>query len=205
MRAPFNIMIETPNYIVRTLEESDDMGNWDEWIADPNTARMLNAAPRKMTADDFKKYVARFDRIESHLLGIFRREDRQLVGMFSNYIDWKRSDFLMNLIIGDVPERKTNVRHETSWRVNRYFLEHLDLKFQRATTLATNIPAIRALEEKRWTLAGRTTKLSADGKGSVEVLLYTRSREVWASQTPMSDEALMAQSSAGAKPSPMTN
>jgi hypothetical protein len=190
MRAPFNIMIDTPNYIVRTLEESDDMGNWGEWIADPNTARMLNAPPRKMTADDFKKYVRRFDRVESHLIGIFRREDGQLVGMFSNYIDWKRSDFVMNLIIGEVPERKTHVRHETSWRVNRYFFEGLDLKFQRATTVSTNIPAIRALEEKNWTLAGRTAKASADGKGIVDILLYTRSREVWASGTPMSDEAL---------------
>jgi hypothetical protein len=190
MRAPFNIMIDTPNYIVRTLEESDDMGNWGAWLAEPNTARMLNAAPKKMTAGDFKKYVARFDRIESHLLGIFRREDGALVGMFSNYIDWKRQDFVMNLIIGEVPERKTHVRHETSWRVNRYFFEELDLKAQRATTLSTNIPAIRALEEKNWTLSGRTTKTSADGKGVVEILLYTRSREVWAKGTPMSDEAL---------------
>jgi hypothetical protein len=196
MRAPFDIKIDTPNYVVRTLEESDDMGRWGDWLGDPNTARMLNAVPKKMTADDFKKYVRRFDRIESHLLGIFRREDGELIGMFSNYIDWRRSEFLMNLIIGDVPERKTHVRHETSWRVNRYFFEQLDLKFQRATTLATNVPAIRALEEKRWTLSGRTTKPAADGKGVVEVLLYTRSREVWASQTPMSDEALTRDSAA---------
>jgi len=196
MRAPISITIETPNYLVRTLEEHDDIANWGEWLADPNTARMLNAVPKTLTADDFKKYVRKFDRIDSHLLGIFRREGGQLIGMWSNYIDWKRSEFLINLVIGDIPERKTHVRHETSWRVNRYFFEKLDLKFQRATTLSTNIPAIRALEEKRWTLSGRTTKPAADGNGNVEILLYTRSREVWASQTPMSDEALLARDSA---------
>jgi hypothetical protein len=116
--------------------------------------------------------------------------------MFSNYIDWQRSDFTMNLIIGDVAERKTHVRHETSWRVNRYFFEELDLKFQRATTLSTNIPAIRALEEKQWTLSGRTTKPSADGQGSVEILLYTRSRDVWKAGTPMSDAQLQGRDSA---------
>jgi len=196
MRAPISITIETPNYLVRTLEEHDDIANWGEWLADPNTARMLNTVPKKMTADDFKKYVRKFDRIESHLLGIFRREGGQMIGIWSNYIDWKRSEFLINLIIGDIPERKTHVRHETSWRVNRHFFENLDLKFQRATTLSTNIPAIRALEEKRWTLSGRTTKPAADGHGNVEILLYTRSREVWASQTPMSDEALLARDNA---------
>jgi hypothetical protein len=196
MRAPINITIDTPNYLVRTLQEDDDIANWGEWLADPNTARMLNTVPKKMTADDFKKYVRKFDRIESHLLGIFRREGGQMIGIWSNYIDWKRSEFLINLIIGDIPERKTHVRHETSWRVNRHFFEQLDLKFQRATTLSTNIPAIRALEEKRWTLSGRTTKPSADGQGIVEILLYTRSREVWASGTPMSDEALLARDSA---------
>jgi hypothetical protein len=192
MRAPINIMIDTPNYVVRTLEETDDRGNWGDWLDEPNTARMLNVVPKKLAADDFKEYVRHFDRINSHLLGIFRREGGELIGMWSKYIDWERSEYLINLIIGEVPERKTHVRHETSWRVNRYFFEQLDLKFQRATTLATNIPAIRALEEKQWTLAGRTTKPSADGKGAVEILLYTRSRDVWKSGTPMSDEALLA-------------
>lgn len=192
MRAPLKIVIETPNYVVRTLEESDDIGNWGDWLNDPNTARMLNAAQRKLTAEDFKSYVRLFDRINSHLLGIFRREDGALVGMWSNYIDWDRSEFLINLIVGDIPERKTHVRHETSWRVNRYFFEQLDLKFQRATTLATNVPAIRALEEKQWTLSGRSTKVRADGQGSVEILHYSRSREVWRSGTPMSDDELLA-------------
>lgn len=190
MRAPFDITIDTPNYIVRTLHESDDMGRWGEWLDDENTARMLNVAQRKLTPDDFKKYVRGFDRINNHVLGIFRREDGELIGIFSNYINWERSEFLMNLIIGDIPERKTHVRHETSWRTNRYFFEELDLKFQRASTLATNIPAIRALEEKLWTLSGRSSKPSSDGTGAVELLHYTRSREVWRSQAPMSDEAL---------------
>ena len=189
-RAPFNITIDTPNYVVRSLEETDDMGDWGDWLSDANTARMLNVAPKKLNADDFKKYVRSFDRISNHLLGIFRREGGALVGLFSNYIDWERSEFLINLIVGDVPERKTHVRHETSWRVNRYFFEQLDLKFQFATTLASNVPAIRALEERLWTQSGRSSKPSADGSGTVELLHYTRSRDVWKSQTPMSDEAL---------------
>jgi hypothetical protein len=102
----------------------------------------------------------------------------------------------MNLIIGDVAERKTHVRHEASWRVNRYFFEHLDLKFQRASTLATNIPAIRALEEKQWTLSGHSANPAADGTGTVEILHYTRSRDVWKSLTPMSDSALLGRDNA---------
>jgi len=190
MRAPIAIVIDTPNYVVRTLEETDEMGDWGRWLDDPNTARMLNAAPKTLTADDFKAYVRGFDRINNHLLGIFRRKDSRLVGMFSNYVNWEHSAFLINLIIGDVGERKTHVRHETSWRVNRYFFEQLDLKFQHATTLATNIPAIRALEEKSWTLSSRSTKPSASGGSDVEILHYARSREVWKSLTPMSDAEL---------------
>lgn len=196
MRDPINIMIDTPNYIVRTLEESDDMGDWCGWLDEPNTARMLNAVRKKLAPDDFKRYVQAFDRINHHLLGIFRREGNKLVGMWSIYIDWPHEEFLVNVVIGDVPERKTHVRHETAWRINRYFFEELDLKFQRANTLATNIPAIRSLEEKLWTLSARRTTPSADGQGPLELLHYTRSREVWKSQTPMSDEALLARNSA---------
>jgi hypothetical protein len=196
MRAPFDIMIDTPNYVVRTLQENDGMGNWGDWLTDPNTARMLNAVPKKFTADDFKKYVRAFDRINNHLLGIFRRDGGQLVGLWSNFINWEASEFMINLVIGEIPERKTHVRHETSWRVNRYFFEQLDLKFQRATTVATNIPAIRSLEEKNWTLSGRSTKPAADGQGNVEILIYTRTREVWKSGTPMSDAELLGRDSA---------
>ena len=36
----------------------------------------------------------------------------------------------------------------------------------------------------------------ADGKGNVEILHYTRTREVWKSQTPMSDEELLGREGA---------
>jgi hypothetical protein len=190
MRQPVKISIDTPNYVVRSLEEADDMGKWCEWINDPETARMLNTEPRRFVQADFGQYVRSFDRINHHALGIFRREGGELIGLWSVYVDWEVSEFLVNVIIGEVPERKTHVRHETAWRVNRHFFEVMDLKFQRANTLATNIPAIRALEEKLWTVSARGKTPSSDGKGHVEILHYTRSREVWKSQTPMSDEAL---------------
>jgi hypothetical protein len=123
-------------------------------------------------------------------LGVFRRTDNLLVGLWAVYVDWPTSEFLLNVIIGEVPERKTHVRHETAWRVNRYFFETLGLRFQRANTLSTNIPAIRSLEERLWTLSSRGKADAADGQGHVELLQYTRSYDVWKSQTPMSDEDL---------------
>ncbi len=44
---------------------------------------MLNAVPKRLSAEDFKAYVRRFDRIGAHVLGIFRREGGQLFGMLS--------------------------------------------------------------------------------------------------------------------------
>ena len=190
MREPLDILIETPNYIVRTVRPDDDMGNWCEWMDEPATAQMLNAVPRKLTPDDFQRYVQAFDRVNHHLLGVFRRSDKLLVGLWAVYVDWPTSEFLLNVIIGEVPERKTHVRHETAWRVNRYFFETLGLRFQRANTLSTNIPAIRSLEERLWTLSSRGKADAAGGQGHVELLQYTRSYDVWKSQTPMSDEDL---------------
>jgi hypothetical protein len=194
MREPLDILIETPNYIVRTVRPDDDMGNWCEWMDEPATAQMLNAVPRKLTPDDFQRYVQAFDRVNHHLLGVFRRSDKLLVGLWAVYVDWPTSEFLLNVIIGEVPERKTHVRHETAWRVNRYFFETLGLRFQRANTLSTNIPAIRSLEERLWTLSSRGKADAAGGQGHVELLQYTRSYDVWKSQTPMSDEDLTRKS-----------
>ncbi len=190
MIEPRRIEIGTPNYIVRSLDEMDEMGDWCEWMADPATARMLNAPAGRLSPDDFRRYVQGFDRINHHALGIFRRDDNRLVGLWSVYVDWSVSEFLLNVIIGDIPERKTHIRHETAWRVNRYFFEELGLKFQRANTLSTNVPAIRALEERLWTLSARGKAPSRDGTGEVEILHYTRSYDVWKSQSPMPEELL---------------
>lgn len=190
MREPLFITLDAPNYIVRTLDENDDMADWCSWIDDANTARMLNIQPRQLTANDFKAYVRGFDRIEHHALGIFRKGDQRLVGIWAVYVDWERSEFLLNVIVGDIPERKTFVRHETAWRLNRYFFEELDLKFQRANALATNVPAVRSLEEKNWTLSSRGFALGADGSPQVEILHYTRSRDVWRQGTPTTVEEL---------------
>jgi RimJ/RimL family protein N-acetyltransferase len=190
MTDPLTIVIDTPNYVVRTAEEGDNFGNWCTWMNDPATMRMLNAVPQQLTPDDYTRYVRAHNRTNQHLLGIFRRTDNQLVGLWSVYVDWPGSEFLVNLIVGDAPERKTHVRHETAWRVNRYFFETLGLRFQRANTLATNIPAIRALEEKSWVHTARGMAPAADGQGKVEVLQYSRTYEVWKSLTPMSDEDL---------------
>jgi len=157
---------------------------------EPATTRMLNALPQALTPDDFSRYVRAFNRIDQHALGIFRRADQQLVGLWTVYVDWPGSEFLLNVIVGDVPERKTHVRHETAWRVNRYFFETLGLRFQRANTLAANIPAVRALEEKSWVRTARGMAPAADGQGKVEVLQYSRTYEVWRSLTPMSDDDL---------------
>lgn len=182
MTTPIIISINTPNYVLRTLEENDEMSNWCDWMADPDTARMLNAPAGRLTPDDFRKYVRAFDRINHHVLGIYRRDDSCLVGLWSVYVDWAASEFLINVIVGDIPERKTGIRHETARQINRYFFEELGLKFQRANTLSTNIPAIRALEEKNWTLSARAKAPARDGSGDVEILHYTRSRDIWRNQ-----------------------
>lgn len=190
MTEPLVISIDTPNYVVRTAEDGDNIGNWCEWMNDPATMRMLNAVPQQLTPEDYVRYVRAHDRVNQHLLGIFRRKDNQLVGLWSVYVDWIGSEFLVNLIVGDLPERKTHVRHETAWRLNRHFFETLGLRFQRANTLATNIPAIRALEEKSWVRVARGMAPAAGGDGKVEVIQFARTYEVWKSLTPMSDDDL---------------
>lgn len=182
MIEPVRIEITTTNYIVRSLAETDDMGDWCGWMADPATARMLNAPAGRLSPEDFRRYVQGFDCINHHALGIFRRQDNRLVGLWSVYVDWPASEFLINVIVGDIPERKTDVRHETARQINRYFFEELGLRFQRANTLSINVPAIRALEDKGWTLTARVKAPSRNGNGDVEVLHYTRSRDVWRSQ-----------------------
>ena len=82
-----NIAYESQHCRVRELELDDACADIGNWMADPAIARALNAPARALSLDDVRKYIASHDRISGHLLGVFRKQDGALIGIWSVYID----------------------------------------------------------------------------------------------------------------------
>jgi RimJ/RimL family protein N-acetyltransferase len=178
-RAPHLIRLETENYVVRTLEPADATAAWGEWLTDPEILRNLNAAPRRMSIDDLRTYIARFNRIDAHILGTFEKATGQLIGIRSIYIDWAKREFLINTLIGDAAKRHKGVLNETTQSVFTYFFETLDLLAARASAVSTNTIIVERMMRGDWILERTDRKPAAGGVGFVELLHFRRTRELW--------------------------
>jgi hypothetical protein len=178
---PRTIALETPAYVIRTLEPGDASETWRDWLADPETARMLNARPSQMDVDTVRDYIASFDRMRAHLLGIFEKETGRLVGIRAVYVDRKRSEFLVNVLVGEKDARSKGARTHSRAVVYRHFFEDFDLKTARATVVADNATVLAGLAKRGWIPDGADVRARATGEGTVEIRKFHLPRDVWRS------------------------
>jgi RimJ/RimL family protein N-acetyltransferase len=177
--APTTIRLESPNYIVRTLEVTDATDGWRHWMKDPAALRNLNAAPAEHNEADIRAYIARFDRTLSHLLGIFEKDTQRLTGIRSIYIDPQRREFLVNVLVGESEARNKGARTESRDVMYRYFFEEMDLNAAYCTVLATNELVLRVMDRNGWILERTIHKPAVDGQGTVEIREFRLPRDVW--------------------------
>jgi RimJ/RimL family protein N-acetyltransferase len=177
--APRTIALEARDYLVRTLEKGDASETWREWLADPETARMLNTKPVEMNVETVRNYIASFDRMRSHLLGIFEKATGRLVGIRAVYVDHNRREFLANVLVGDKAARNKGARTQSRAVVYRYFFEELDLHTARATVVAENKAVLTGMSKRGWLDDGPELRADATGSGNVEIRKFRLPRDVW--------------------------
>jgi RimJ/RimL family protein N-acetyltransferase len=176
---PRTIALETRDYIIRTLEKGDASETWRDWLADPETARMLNTKPVEMDVETVRNYIASFDRVRAHLLGIFEKANGRLVGIRAVYVDHKRREFLVNVLVGDKAARNKGARAQSRAAVYRHFFEAFDLEIARATVVAENKAVLDGMSKRGWIDSGPELKAKAMGSGNVEIHKFHLPRDVW--------------------------
>jgi RimJ/RimL family protein N-acetyltransferase len=176
---PRKVRLETPNYILRTLEPDDASDAWSNWLQDDQTVRMLNARPELLTAQAMRDYVSRADHITSHVLGIFEKETGQLVGIRAIYVDLERREFQVNVLVGETQARNKGARTETRNVLYQHFFEDRDLLAARCTILAHNEQVLRLMDRGGWVHEHTDFKPSVNGGPAVELRHFRMSRESW--------------------------
>lgn len=176
---PRTISLETPHYLVRSMELSDISTGWRDWLKDPQTARNLNVRPEALSEETLRNYVGTFDRANAHLLGIFEKEIDRLIGVRAIYISHQTGEFLVNVLIGESDARNKGARSETREVIYRYFFEEMDLKSAICSVVSTNAAVLRIMDRNGWIREGASAKPSAYGLGSVELLTFRLTRDEW--------------------------
>ncbi|MBI1211079.1 MAG: hypothetical protein GC190_06415 [Alphaproteobacteria bacterium] len=177
--APRAIQLETPNYIVRSLETADITEGWQSWLADPVTANNLNARPAKLTFEELADFVRSFDRVTAHLLGIFDKCSGLLIGIRAVMIDAEQDEFLVNILVGETGARNKGARSETRDVMYRYFFEEMDLASARCSVLGTNQQILKVMDRNGWVHEHSSYKPAANREAFVELRHYRLTRDEW--------------------------
>ena len=178
---PRTIRLETPDYIVRSVEPSDVGPGWGDWLTDPQAALNLNARPARIQEQALRDYVEGFNRTTAHLLGIFERASGRLVGIRAVYVDPRRGEFLVNVLIGESDARGRGARTQSRDVVYRYFFEDMDLHAARANVLATNETVLAGMAKRGWIHEHTSRNAKADGQGVVDLHHFRLARDTWRS------------------------
>lgn len=88
--------------------------------------------------DELRRYVASFDRVNGHLLGIFDRRSGGIVGLWSVYIDWEHSEFMLNLLIAGKIGGELGALKESGRPLFDFMFDDLGLETMRYNVLASN-------------------------------------------------------------------
>lgn len=176
---PLIIRLETLHHIVRTVERADATERWGKWFLDPTAARHLNLRPFEMSLDRLRGYIDGFDRVTSHLLGVFDKETGMIVAIRSIYVDFARREFLDNILVGEVEARGKYARAESTDAILPYFFEELDLESSRCTVLGENKKMLELVARKGWVHEGSELRPSVVGGAPIEVRRYRLDRDTW--------------------------
>jgi RimJ/RimL family protein N-acetyltransferase len=176
---PRAVRVETANYIIRSVEPADVSEGWCEWMMDARATVMLNTTPRRMTQDDIRAYIARFDRKTSHLLGIFEKATGKIIGMRVVYIEPVKREYVVNMLIGEPDARGKGARKETRFAMHNFMFEELDLNAACCTVVGENAEMIAVLAANGWQYEETHTKPRANGIGFVDIRHYRLTREAW--------------------------
>ena len=163
------------------IEPDDASDRWASWMSDPEVTHMLNLRARTWKKADVLDYIKTFDQLSSLLLGIFEKQSGTHIGVFTVDINQVRSQFLVNLLIGEPEYRNKHVTSSIAMPFREYFFETLGLNMAMASVLARNAPMIHYLKKNGWKLdqtLKHSTKSYADG-AMLDVCLFSLSRDAW--------------------------
>lgn len=191
-RAPATLFMETPHFIIRTISVDDVAENWCDWLTDPTAQVNLNASPKRLAIEDVRKYVGAFNRVTSHINGIFAKEDQQLIGIRVAYANYERSEALLNTLIGEASARGRGANHETRYAMHNFVFEQLDLSSAVAFVVDDNAYMMRLLSSTGWVLEHTAQKPRASGAGFVPLHQFRLSRDAWRATEAAKAKAYLA-------------
>lgn len=148
------VHLTTERFVLRRLTASDISDRWGGWSDDKEIVTPLNIAQRRMTKDDLRRYVARFDNENNYLIGVFTKAMMLHIGFFVIDVNRVHATASFNLVIGDKTYWGKCVVNEARAALLDEFFDNRGIEKAYGTPLARNHPAVFNYKAQGWKLEG---------------------------------------------------
>lgn len=177
-RRPILVDVTSGKYRLKSLKAEDVRTDWLDWISDPAVMEGLNAATRRMTLDEMRAYVARFDHIVRSLVGIFDGRSDALVGLVMVEADLRHQLASVHLLVGNKRFWGRGAAIAAGEAIVRHCFDARSLEKVIFCPLADNQPAIAVCLYHRLRLEGifRSHRAGPGGK-RLDQLQFAITRE----------------------------
>jgi len=172
------MQLQTENYVLRPLVETDATERYLNWLKDPEISRTLDVDGEAQTIDTIKSYIASHDNEASFLFGIFTKDGLH-IGTHSFRFIKAHKIATVGVMIGDKEYWGKRVPLETRARILDFAFNDLACLKVEAGCYSINLPAIYNFKKQKWANEGvRKSNRLIDGK-SVDMILFGMLRESW--------------------------
>lgn len=179
---PFDILLRTDRFVIRTLMPEDASVGLENWLLDPLAAEMLNSPLRIWTVENqqdyFKSYYGQATKL---LLGVFTKQDNTCIGLYIAKPNVDSGTFTVSMVIGDLVWRGKDAAREVSSEIERYFFNDLGFWKVKANVRPQNKAMNWVLLTNGWKKEARLVGhlLIEDEKTRGDLLVYGLLASEW--------------------------
>lgn len=132
------ILIDTPNYRLRSLTVDDAGPELQRWLGDDDMLRGANLPKVDWTMERLRGFLAAYDNRARYAIGVYPRDRNELIGMFTIDVNLQHRRGMLTTALIDRAHWGTDVVHETILALMQHMLQHRGLDKLSVGILATN-------------------------------------------------------------------
>lgn len=166
------VRLETPNFIIRSMEPEDVDDRFVSWFADENYMHRMGSNTRR-SRDEVVRHINRMNNSRDFLLGIFARDTALVGGWFRVYHEVAIRRAKLNILIGEKLNRGRRNIGEMNLAIHDFMFDDLRVRKVFTTVYGHNIHSRRLLERSGYQVEGQLRQHGVTEDGAwVDIFYY---------------------------------
>lgn len=141
------VLLETPNFVLRSLKPSDAGPTLASWFDDHAVLSGLNMKAGVVTRKTLPAFIAKFDNYNRHIIGTYAKQDMRMIGFHQVNVVRAHKLAQISFVMGNRDFRGKPLPDElTAVLVNEFF-QHRDVEKFVARVAARNFAALWIMKQ----------------------------------------------------------